>query len=221
MKQIIITLCMLVAAMTVDAQIIKPKSQDNYTIDANGQLVKKERKALIERKSKEPVDPKYLAGAVPTVDGKIVFETVINTELTAKQQYEKLLPYMQAFCKMDNQTKLSNVSIVDEAEYKIGVRCQEIMVFQRTALSLDETKFNYQLIIQCQDDRTIVTMRGLSYIYDEERGGGQFPAEDMISDAEALNKKKDGFTLGGSRKFRTKTIDRKDEIFSMIANALK
>ena len=43
----------------------------------------------------------------------------------------------------------------------------------------------------------------------------------MISDENALNKKKDGFQKGGVKKFRMKTIDRKDEIFRNIANALK
>ena len=65
-------------------------------------------------------------------------------------------------------------------------------------------------------------MKSMSYVYEADRaGGGQFPAEDMISDENALNKKKDGFQKGGVKKFRMKTIDRKDEIFRNIANALK
>jgi hypothetical protein len=43
----------------------------------------------------------------------------------------------------------------------------------------------------------------------------------MIADDTAINKKGDGFQKGGSEKFRTKTIDAKDALFSRIEAALK
>jgi hypothetical protein len=43
----------------------------------------------------------------------------------------------------------------------------------------------------------------------------------MISDAQAINKKGDGFQKGGSEKFRTKTIDAKDALFNRIEETLK
>ena len=225
MKKIITALCLFALGMSAQAQIIKPKNQDTYTLDANGQLVRKDdaapRKALFERKKKE-IPAKYLAGACPEVNGKVTWEKTIEANgLSAKEIYDRMLVYMQAFCKSKEQTELSNVSIVEESSHTIGARLQEIMVFQNKALSLDQTKFNYQLILQCSDGKCLVTMRNMSYIYEEDRGGGQFPAEDMLADANALNKRGDGFQKGGITKFRMHTIDRKDEIFTLLENALK
>ena len=43
----------------------------------------------------------------------------------------------------------------------------------------------------------------------------------LLLDEEALNKEKTGFHIGGYKKFRTKTIDRKDELFNKFAEAVK
>lgn len=222
-KNIISVLGLLLFSMTVNAQLIKPKQQDTYTLDASGQLVRKDegRKGLFER-TKTAIDAKYLAGACPEVNGKVQFDqTIVAPGLKAQEVYDRLLKFMMAFCKGPQQTELSNVSLVDESAHIIGVRIQEWLVFENKALSLDQTKFNYQLVINCKDEEAVVTMRNLSYIYDEERGGGFIAGEDMLTDANAINKKGDGFNRGGHKKFRCKTIDRKDEIMSQLEGALK
>ena len=43
----------------------------------------------------------------------------------------------------------------------------------------------------------------------------------QVKERSEYEQKKDGFQKGGVKKFRMKTIDRKDEIFRNIANALK
>ena len=50
--------------------------------------------------------------------------------------------------------------------------------------------------------------------------GMNVTAEEWITDEEALNKKKTGLNRM-SAKFRIKTIDRKDNIFDTISNALR
>ena len=222
-KNILSVLGLLLFSMTVNAQLIKPKQQDTYTLDANGQIVRKDegRKGLFDR-AKTTIDAKYLAGACPEVNGKVQFDqTIVAPGLKAQEVYDRLLQFMMAFCKGPQQTELSNVSLVDETNHVIGVRIQEWLVFENKALSLDQTKFNYQLVITCKDEEAVVTMRNLSYIYDEERGGGFIAGEDMLTDANAINKKGDGFNRGGHKKFRCKTIDRKDEIMSQLEGALK
>ncbi len=225
MKKLTIILGLLVICGVANAQFIGDyqKPQDTYTLTSDGKMVKKQKRGLFDRnKSSEPINPKYLAGACPEVNGKIQWEQSFNVPgKSAQQIYDIMLPFLQSFCKGKEMTNLSNVSVVNEKDHTIGARVQEWMVFENKPLSLDQTKFNYQLLAYCSDGKCTVTMRSLSYIYEEERGGGQFPAEDMISDKEALNKKKDGFQRGGSKKFRTKTIDRKDQIFAAIAEALK
>lgn len=218
---------MITFCMASNAQLIKPKNnqESSYTLDANGRLVKseaKQKKSLFGKSVEEKtIDPKYLAGACPEVNGKIQFDHTITTNLTAQQAYDRLLTYMNAFVKSNGQTKNSNVSLLEPTKHQIATHLDEWIIFESKPLSLDQTRFIYNLIVTCSDNRVDVSMRHLSYIYEEDRGGGAFPAEDMISDAEAINKKGNGFQKGGSKKFRTKTIDRKDMIFGMLTEALK
>lgn len=182
----------------------------------------KPRRGLFDR-DKTPIDKKYLEGACPMVGNKIVWQKYFYADdKSAKRIYDIMLSFLQKMTKDERQTEKSNVAAVNEEEYQIGARFVEKMVFQNTALSLDQAEFAYQLLVYCIDGRCEVVMKSMSYVYEADRaGGGQFPAEDMISDENALNKKKDGFQKGGVKKFRMKTIDRKDEIFRKIANALK
>ena len=210
---------MVFAVSMANAQLIKPKKQESYTLDEKGQIVKK--KALFEKNKKE-VAPKYLAGACPLVDGKVTWQQTIEAPgLSSKEVYDRLLPFFMAFCEGTGQTDKSNVSVVEETKHQIGVRIQEWLPFENKPLSLDRAKFNYQIIADCNDGSVSVTLRNISYVYEEERGGGTIKGEDMLTDENALNKKGDGFNLGGYRKFRMKTIDRKDEIMKQIADVLK
>lgn len=225
MKKLTLLLGLSAFLATANAQVTgkysKPQ-EGSYTVTADGKIVKKEKRGLFDRnKADKVIEAKYLAGACPEVNGKIQWDRSYNVPgKSAKQIYDAMLPFLQAFCKSNGMTELSNVAVVNEADHEIGASIQEWLVFENKPLSLDRTKFNYQLIVRCFDGRCVVTMRNMSYLYEEDRGGTTFPAEDMISDAEALNKNKDGFQKGGVRKFRTKTIDRKNQVFKMIEEHL-
>lgn len=174
-------------------------------------------------KNKAPIDPKYLAGAVDEVDGKVCWKKKFAVPgLTADAMYEKMLLIMQELVKSPEQTKKSNVAVVNKKTRQIGARLQETLVFSNTFLSLDQTLMNYNLLVSCADGECEVKFMNISYNYEQEREtAANYTAEDMISDKEALNKKKTGFTKGGSKKFRIKTIDRKDAVFQYIEEALK
>lgn len=232
MRKYIIALCLLsisIASSAQDSKFSKPEDDEQP------------RRGLFDRKKKaqenderqvrrslfggtgekKVIDEKYLAGACPEVNGKVQWARMYDVPgKSAQEIYDLMYTYMKGFVKGEEQTKLSNISVVNKEDHQIGVRLQEILVFEKKPLSLDQTKFNYHLIIDCSNGKCTVTMRNMSYAYEEDRGGGQFPAEDMISDKEALNKKKDGFQKGGVQKFRTKTIDRKDLIFENIGKYL-
>lgn len=183
---------------------------------------KHKKKALFEKK-KKTVDPKYLAGAVPEVDGKVVFTLDKDVPgMSADQIYDKTLAFMQELTKEENQFDVSKVSVVNKGEHTIAARYKEWLVFQNTFLSLDRTVFNYTLIARCTDGHLHLTMERLSYQYETERGldrGLETKAEDWITDKEALNKKGTKL-MKYSGKFRRKTIDRKDNIFSRVCKAL-
>ncbi len=224
MKKLTLAIALFAFVATANAQIVGNYSQpdETYTMNANGQVVKKEKRGLFDRnKEKKVIDKKYLEGACPEVNGKVQWDKTINVPgKSAQQIYDSMMTFMQAFCRSNGMTDKSKVAVVNKVDHEIGATMQEWLVFENRPLSLDQTKFNYQLIVRCYDGRCAISMRNMSYIYEEDRGGGAFPAEDMLSDAEALNKEKDGFQKGGVRKFRTKTIDRKDQIFQTIEEYL-
>ena len=226
---ILIAVLAILYATSANAQLFKPKQkpQESYTITQDGQVKKR---ALFEKKSKaeKVIDPKYLAGACPEVNGKIQWQKAIEAPgKSADDIYNIMEAFAKGYCAerggngVNPKTDVSKITIADKEKHQLVARIQEVLTFENKFLSLDQAKFNYQLVVDCYDGRCLVTMNNLNYVYEEERGGGQFPAEDMISDAMAINKNGDGFQKGGSKKFRTKTIDAKDALFSRIEAALK
>jgi hypothetical protein len=184
---------------------------------------KTKKKALFEKKNKT-VDAKYLAGAVPLMDGKVVFTLDKDVPgMSADQIYEKTLAFLQGLTKEENQFDVSKVAVVNKGQHTIAARYKEWLVFQNTFLSLDRTVFNYTLIARCTDGHLHLTMERLSYQYETERedtnNGMEINAEDWITDKEALSKKGDKL-VKYCGKFRVKTIDRKDNIFSRVCEAL-
>lgn len=232
-QKIFLAVCLLCMGAVANAQDSKYTTPDEEPTQRRGLFDRKKKaqqgdeervkKSLFggSSKSKAPIDAKYLEGACPEVGGKIQWSQNYEMPgLSAQQIYDKMYEFLKVFIKSKEHTSKSKIAVVNKSEYQIGATNQEILVFENKPLSLDQTKFNYQLIVYCEKGRCTVVMRNMSYLYEEERDPQAFPAEDMISDKEALNKAKNGFTKGGSKKFRTKTIDRKDEIFKIIGEAM-
>ena len=183
---------------------------------------KQQKKALFETKKKE--DAKYLAGAVPEVDGRVVFTLDKKVPgMSADEIYKKVYDVIHAMTQEENQFPQSKIAVINKSEHTIAARMREWLVFQNTFLSLDRTIFNYTLIAKAADGRLVLTMERLSYQYEKDRtdvrGGFDTKAEDWITDKEALNKKQTKL-LKYSGKFRRKTIDRKDNIFDRVCRAL-
>ena len=165
-------------------------------------------------------DQKYLAGAVPEVDGKVVFKTTVDAPgKSAQQVYDIVLDYMKKLVHEPNQFEQSRVVLEDKGR-QVGATLQEWLVFKSTALQLDRTRLLYNLIVDCADGKADVTMSRINYIYDEERDPQHYVAEEWITDKWGLNKKQTKLARV-SGKFRRKTIDRKDLLFNKFAELLK
>ena len=167
-------------------------------------------------------DAKYLAeGAVPEVDGKVCWQTVINAPgKSAAQIYDILLTQLNTMVSEENQLfEKSKVAIQDQAAHQLGATFHEWLVFKNTALSLDRTVLNYQLVVNCSDGKADVQMTRVSYDYELERDPTHYAAEEWITDKYAVNKKRTKL-LKLSAKFRRKTIDRKDYIFNKFTALL-
>ena len=105
----------------------------------------------------------------------------------------------------------------------LAASIEEYMYFKRTNWQIHRVRFYYQLVLQATDGKLQAQLRRLHYRYDPEVTAGDFDddrrAEDWITDANAFTK--NGTKLARiSGKFRTKTIDRKDEIFAAIGKTL-
>jgi len=210
MKQIILaTLLLATAGM---------QAQDNRWSKPQ-EATAQQRQALFGSKEKVD-DSKYLAGAVPEENGKVVFRRTIKAPgKTAAQVYELLLPKLQQMAREEGQVK-SEVAIVSPTTHEIGATFEEWMVFKKSALVLDRTRFYYTLHAKCSDGAADVTINRLRYLYEEERAPQKMTAEEWISDREALNKKQTKL-VKLSAKFRRKTVDRMEEVFNEITDALK
>ena len=97
-------------------------------------------------------DQKYLVGAVPVVDGKVMFQTEINAPgKTAAQVYDIVKKYMEKMTKEANQIEQRRIILADSVNYEVAATYQEWLVFKSTALVLDRTRLFYNLIAKCED----------------------------------------------------------------------
>lgn len=170
---------------------------------------------------KENPDAKYLVdGAVPVVDGVVCWQTTINAPgKTAKQIYDILYKQMDKMVNEPNQIANSAIVQDDREKYELGAIFHEWLVFKNSTLSLDRTQLNFQLMVKYADGKADVKISHITYDYDLERKPVHYKAEEWITDKYAVNKKHTKL-YPISAKFRRKTIDRKDFIFSKFNSLL-
>lgn len=172
------------------------------------------------KEQKTNPDAKYLRGAVPEVDGKVVFSKTIEAPgKSAADIFRTIRAYMQKMGREKNQ--INNQFLVnDSTKYELGGNYEEWLVFKKTALVLDQTRFMYVLEAHCQDGKVVVTLSHIRYLYEEQRDPQRLKAEGWITDNDAVNKKNTKL-YPRTGKFHRKTIDRKDFLFNKIESLLK
>ena len=166
-------------------------------------------------------DQKYLVGAVPVVDGKVVFQTTIDAPGKSADQIADILrSYLTKMTKEPGQFEQSRIVADDSLNHEIVASYQEWLVFKATALVLDRTRLMYNIIAKCDNGKADISMTRIYYLYEEERDPQTFKAEEWITDEEGLTKNKKKLSRV-SGKFRRKTIDRKDYLFNKFTQLLK
>ncbi len=189
--------------------------------DQPKQQVKVEKKKVVSK-----VDPKYLEGGVPEVDGAVVFTLDKDVPgMSADNIYDKVYAVISEIVEEGKSSGLqpeARIAAVNKAGHTIAARIKEWLVFSSNFISLDRTEFNYTLIATASDGHINLRMERISYAYEMNRkdaSGMKEKAENWITDKYALNKKKTKLSpISG--KFRRKTIDRKDNIFQRTCQAL-
>ena len=170
--------------------------------------------------TQQNVDEKYLAGAVPEVDGKVTFTTTISAPGKSRRQiFDIMQAQLAELVQEEGQYENSRVTLQDTTTMQLVASVQEQLVFKRQPLNFDYTRLMYTLLVECSDGEAKVTMTRIHYLYDEEREPQAIVAEEWITDRYGLNKKQNKLARI-SGKFRRKTIDRKDYLFELFSNAL-
>lgn len=170
--------------------------------------------AMLQAQDKD--DSKYLAGAVPEVDGKVVFTKEFSIPgMSQDEIYERLLGWMDARLKENENT--SRVVFSDKEKGQIVGIGDEWIIFSSTALSLDRTKILYQLTVTCQPEKSVLEVEKIRFNYRE--GKEKYTAEEWIVDKYALNKAKTKL-VRGLAKWRRKTVDFVDDLCLGAAEAL-
>lgn len=163
-------------------------------------------------------DPAYLAGAVPEINGKVVFSKEFNAPGLSQQQiYDAVLSWAKSrFDEGNNRVLYTNA---EKGEIACGG--EEYLVFAKTALSLDRSLANYRLTVECEPGKCLAEVTGIRYTYNVsyQNEPEKYAAEEWIVDKYALNKDKTKLAQGAG-KFRSKTIDLVNGLFSDIQGAL-
>jgi hypothetical protein len=164
-------------------------------------------------------EAKYLEGAVPLEEEKVVFRTDLQVNALSKSElYRTALKWAGQEFVTDGKFN-ARVVYADTLEGKIAVYGDEYLVFSSSALSLDRARVNYQLQMNVSDGNCEAVLSRIRYTYHEgERKPDKYAAEEWITDEVALNKAKTKL-IPICGKFRRKTIDRKDELFKSLQNA--
>ncbi|MGM9758660.1 MAG: DUF4468 domain-containing protein [Parabacteroides sp.] len=163
-------------------------------------------------------DSRYLAGAVPMQNGKIIFTKEIQVPNQSRQQ---IFTTLLNWANQTYNTPERKVVFTDAAKGEIAVVSQEYLVFSSTALALDRTLATYRFVIDCSEGACHLEMSGFRYKYDVtyQREPELYVAEEWITDKMALNGKKTKLNhIAG--KFRKATIDLVDQTFLTVTNTL-
>lgn len=151
---------------------------------------------------------KYLAGAVPEVDGKVVFSKTIKVKNNVSKA--NLFELMNKWADEEYNNKkgekdLNNRVLLSNAEEgDIACGGEQYLVFKKNAFILDRTKMSYQLILAVTEGQCDVTVRNIRYDYSDNKG--VVAAEEVIADNIALSKNGDKLNRYFD-KFRIHTID--------------
>ena len=165
----------------------------------------------------------YLAGAVPEVNGQVVFQQVYAVPgKTRDAIFNELKQYLDQVLKRPNALPASRITAAETEEGTLAATLHETLWFKRSAWVSDFATIICQLTFEVRDGGYTATLRNIRYQYDALTDAQQdnlLKAEDWITDKEALTKNGTKLTRVGGKKLRVKTIDLKTTLFAGAAAA--
>ena len=173
---------------------------------------------VIEEKSE--TDNRYMAGAVPEVDGKVVLTRTV--EVPAGLTLQEIMNRVDAWlvrCTKDERMHY-NQRLPQTADNELQHSYSMELTFSKSFLAHDFAEMAYVLAVRYDGGQIIMEMSHINYKYNENNKLNKYTAEEMIIDKYALNKKKTKLIFG-FKKFRMKTIDLLDELQISLQNEFK
>ena len=173
---------------------------------------------VIEEKSE--TDIRYMAGAVPEVNGKVVLTRTVEVPAGLTQQ--EVMNRVDAWlvrCTKDERMHY-NQRLPKAADNELQHSYSMELTFSKSFLAHDFAEMAYVLAVRFEGDQLIMEMSHINYKYNENNKLNKYTAEEMIIDKYALNKKKTKLIFG-FKKFRIKTIDLLDELQISLQNEFK
>lgn len=169
---------------------------------------------------------KYLEGAVVEENGIVTFTKTFTVKGMDEAQIRSLVLGYIKTTLVGGGIEGPRTRLVDDGKENgtMVARIEEWMVFKRGFAYLDATRFRYTVTAKVEGNKVTLKINQISYLYDENiddenqptgEGGTIYVAEEWITDANALNKKKNKLAKG-SGKFRYRTCERVDKIFNKM-----
>ena len=173
---------------------------------------------VVEEKSE--TDIRYMAGAVPEVNGKVVLTRTVEVPAGLTQQ--EVMNRVDAWlvrCTKDERMHY-NQRLPKAADNELQHSYSMELTFSKSFLAHDFAELAYVLAVRYEGGQLIMEMSHINYKYNENNKLNKYTAEEMIVDKYALNKKKTKLIFG-FKKFRMKTIDLLDELQVSLQNEFK
>lgn len=198
------------------------KAQQKAAKQAGATVTAAQEEKVAPKATKAPsFEPKYGPGAVPEVEGKVEWNKDITVPgASADNLFDKMVGIITEMTTSELSIKdKSFIAAVNKQEHVIAAHFEEKMTFQNATLSLDQAICRYTLVANCADGKVSLRIFRISYEYGRDKKE-TIMAEDYITDSQCMNAAQTRFYRGYG-KFRMKTIDRKDEVFSYIDTKIK
>ncbi|MBQ6694027.1 MAG: DUF4468 domain-containing protein [Bacteroidaceae bacterium] len=197
MKRIIPFIMLLLISTTASAQLFKPKEN-------------------------KPADSKYLAGEVPIENNRVVFRQNIDAPGLSSSQIMQIAQtwYKERFVE---PTVISAKEIKNDGSHTFEAKVEEYIVFKKKLFVLNRARIYYYLTLNAEDGKCEFIMSRITYWHDDENpdGGTRYNAEELITDEKAIDAEKRDKLVKTPGKFRIKTIDLKNTLFTELTNRLK
>jgi len=173
----------------------------------------------------------YMMGAVPEVAGEVRFEKEFDAPGRSAEQIFRAL---QQWASLRYMAGTESGKWTDDGYYKnleyaratadaqqgtIDCQGNEEMVFTNRTLSKDYCTVAYSLELQVNGSHVSAALHNIVYTYNLTDEPSRIPAEEWITDAEAISRKGELYRTSG--KFRIKTIDLANQLFTEIEAAAK